>query len=214
MIKLIQGQERSLHPREIDAMHRLRRHVFHERMGWEVALIRDWEIDGFDAFDPLYLLSVDEQDRVVGTLRLLPTTGFTMVNDVFSELLPDGEPIVSPLIWESSRFAVDRDADVPIGPNGVSRAVAELGLGMNAIGMRAGLTHVVTVYDALVHRTLKRAQCAGEPIAPPKRIGGTLSDVVLYEVGPETEQRVREASGIKGDVFEPANQNRLELDVA
>lgn len=214
MIKLVQGQERSLHPREIDAMHRLRRRVFHERMGWDVALIRDWEIDGFDAFDPLYLLSIDERDRVVGTLRLLPTTGFTMINDVFSELLPDGEPIVSPLIWESSRFAVDRDADVPIGPNGVSRAVAELGLGMNAIGMRAGLTHVVTVYDALVHRTLKRAQCAGEPLAPPKRVGGTLSYVVLYEVGPETERRVREVSGISGDVFEPASHGRLELDVA
>ncbi len=195
-------------------MHRLRRRVFHERMGWDVALIRDWEIDGFDAFDPLYLLSIDERERVVGTLRLLPTTGFTMINDVFAELLPDGAPIVSPLIWESSRFAVDRDADVPIGPNGVSRAVAELGLGMNAVAMRAGLSHVVTVYDALVHRTLKRAHCAGEPLAPPKRIGGTLSYVVLYEVGPETERRVREVSGIMDDVFEPASHHRLELDVA
>lgn len=214
MIRLIHGHERARYPREIDAMHRLRRHVFHERMGWDVSLIRDWEIDGFDAFDPLYLLSVDEDDRVVGTLRLLPTTGFTMVNDVFSELLPDNEPIVSPLIWESSRFAVDRDADVPIGPNGVSRAVAELGLGMNAVAMQTGLTHIVTVYDALVHRTLKRAQCAGEPIAPPKRMTGTLSYVVLYDVGPETEQRVREVSGITGDVFEPASQDRLVLNVA
>jgi N-acyl-L-homoserine lactone synthetase len=214
MIKLVQGHDRARYPREIDAMHRLRRHVFHERMGWEVALIRDWEIDGFDAFDPLYLLSVDEHDRVVGTLRLLPTTGFTMINDVFLELLPDGEPIVSPLIWESSRFAVDRDADVPIGPNGVSRAVAELGLGMNEVAMRAGLTHVVTVYDALVHRTLKRAKCAGEPMGPPKRLGGTLSYLVLYEVGAATEELVREASGISGDVFGEARQDRLELDVA
>ena len=214
MIKLVQGQDRARHTREIDEMHRLRRRVFHERMGWEVALIRDWEIDGFDAFDPLYLLSIDERDRIVGTLRLLPTTGFTMINDVFSELLPDGEPIVSPLIWESSRFAVDRDADVPIGPNGVSRAVAELGLGMNAVCMRAGLTHVVTVYDALVHRILKHAQCAGEPLGPPKRLGGTLSYLVLYEVGPATEERVREASGITGDVFDEASQDRLELDVA
>jgi len=214
MIKLVQGHDRARYPREIDAMHRLRRRVFHERMGWEVALIRDWEIDGFDAFDPLYLLSVDEQDRVVGTLRLLPTTGFTMINDVFSELLPDDEPIVSPLIWESSRFAVDRDADVPIGPNGVSRAVAELGIGMNEVAMRAGLTHVVTVYDALVHRILKRAHCAGEPMGPPKRLGGTLSYLVLYEVGPATEELVREASGIDHDVFGAASQDKLELDVA
>lgn len=195
-------------------MHRLRRKVFHERMGWDVAVIRDWEIDGFDAFDPLYVLSVDEEGEVVGSLRLLPTTGFTMINDVFSEVLPDGAPIVSPLIWESSRFAVDRDADIPVGPNGISRATAELGLGMNAVGMQLGLTQIVTVYDALVHRTLKRAHCAGEPIAPPKRIGGTLSYAVLYEVGTQTEESVRAVSGIAGDIFEPASHDRLQLKVA
>ena len=214
MIRLVQGHERSAFPREIDGMHKLRRKVFHERRGWDVAVIRDWEIDGFDAFDPLYLLSIDEQGRVAGALRLLPTTGFTMINDVFSELLPDGEPIVSPLIWESSRFAVDRDADVPIGPNGISRATAELGIGMNAVAMRLGLTHVVTVYDALVHRTLKRAHCAGEPIAPPRRIGGTLSYAVLYEVGRETDESARAASGITGDVFEQASHDGLPLKVA
>ncbi len=214
MIRLVQGHERAAYPNEIDGMHRLRRKVFHERMGWEVSVIRDWEIDGFDAFDPLYVLSIDERESVVGCLRLLPTTGYTMINDVFGEILPDNEPIVSPLIWESSRFAVDRDADIPIGPNGISRATAELGLGMNAVGMRLGLSHVVTVYDALVHRTLKRAACAGEPIAPAKRLGGTLSYAVLYEVGPETEQRVRAVSGIAGDVFEQASHDRLQLKVA
>lgn len=214
MIRLIQGHERSAYPREIDQMHRLRRKVFHDRMGWDVAVIRDWEIDGFDAFDPLYVLSVDDNDQVVGSLRLLPTTGYTMINDVFSELLPDGAPIVSPLIWESSRFAVDRDADLPIGPNGISRATAELGLGMNAVGMRLGLTHIVTVYDALVHRTLKRAHCAGEPIAPSKRVGGTMSYAVLYEVGRRTEESVRAVSGITGDIFERASHDRLQLKVA
>lgn len=202
MIRIVQGHERHAYPREIDGMHRLRRKVFHDRMRWDVAVIRQWEIDGFDVFDPLYLLSIDQHNRVVGTLRMLPTIGFTMINDVFSELLPDGMPIQSPLIWESSRFAVDHEADVPIGPNGVSRAVAELGLAMNEIGMRLGLTHVVTVYDALVHRALRRAKCAGEPIGQPKKIGGTLSYAVFYEVGPETERATREVSGITGPVIE------------
>jgi acyl homoserine lactone synthase len=201
MIKVVQGQHRAKYPREIDAMHALRRKTFHERMRWDVSLIRHWEIDGFDVLDPVYLLSINRDGCVVGTLRLLPTTGFTMINDVFGELLPDGKPIESPLIWESSRFAVDHEADVPIGPSGISRATAELGLGMNAIGMQLGLTHVVTVYDALVHRALKKARCAGEPIAEPRRIGKTLTYAVFYEVGPATERLVRSVSGITGDVF-------------
>jgi acyl homoserine lactone synthase len=214
MIRLVQGHQRSAYPREIDAMHKLRRKVFHERMGWDVPVIRQWEIDGFDVLDPLYLLSVDQNNRVVGTLRLLPTTGFTMINDVFNELLPDQTPIVSPLIWESSRFAVDHEADVPIGPNGISRATAELGLGMNAIAMQLGLTHVVTVYDALVHRTLRRADCAGEPIGNPRRIGKSLAYAVFYEVGPETDARVRAVSGIKGEIIEDSMEERLRLKVA
>lgn len=214
MIRLVQGHQRTAFPREMEGMHRLRRRVFHDRMGWDVAVIRDWEVDGFDALNPLYLLSIDDTNRIVGTLRLLPTTGFTMINDIFPELLPEGQPIVSPLIWESSRFAVDRDADIPIGPNGVSRATAELGLGINAVGMQLGLTHVVTVYDALVHRALKRGNCAGEPLGKPKRIGGTLSMLVVYEVGPETEETVRAASGIDGEILEDASHGRLHLKVA
>ena len=214
MIRLVQGHRRNAFPREMEGMHRLRPKVFRDRMGWDVAVIRDWGVDGFDALDPLYLLSIDENNRIVGTLRLLPTTGFTMINDVFAELLPEGEPIVSPLIWESSRFAVDRDADIPIGPNGVSRATAELGLGINAVGMQLGLTHVVTVYDALVHRALKRGHCAGEPMDPAKRIGGRLSYLALYEVSHETEETVRAASGIHGDVLEETSHHRLHLKVA
>lgn len=214
MIRVIQGFQRSSYPREMDAMHRLRRRVFHERMGWDVAVIRQWEIDGFDVFDPLYLLSIDHNDRVVGTLRLLPTMGFTMINDVFSNLLPDGTPIQSPLIWESSRFAVDHEADVPIGPNGMSRAAAELGLAMNEIGMRLGLSHIVTVYDAMVHRALRKARCAGDPIGPPQRIGGTMSYAVFYEVSAETERNTRAASGIMGPVLEDQIEPWTQLKVA
>jgi N-acyl-L-homoserine lactone synthetase len=66
--------------------------------------------------------------------------GFNMLNDTFPELLSDGARIESPLIWESGRFAVDHKAGAPIGPEGVSRASAELGLATNEIGGQIGLT--------------------------------------------------------------------------
>jgi N-acyl-L-homoserine lactone synthetase len=214
MIRLIHGHERSAFPREIDAMHRIRRKVFHERMGWDVSVIRHWEIDGFDVLDPLYLLSVNERGAVTGGLRLLPTTGLTMINDIFSVLLPEGAPVLSPRIWESSRFAVDHEADVPIGPKGLSRATAELGLGMNEVGEIYGLTHIVTVYDALMHRVLRRAGCAGEPIGEPKRIGSVLTYAVFFEIGEATEAALRDASGITGSVLETRHEKKLQLEVA
>ena len=203
MIRLIRGFDRRNFARELDAFHKIRKHVFFDRFRWEVPIINSWEIDGYDALDPVYLLSVNEAGQVVGGLRLLPTTGFNMLNDTFPQLLPEGKRIESPLIWESSRFSIDRAADIQIGPKRISRAVAELGLGMNEFAARLGLSHIVTVHDATLHRRLSRVGCAGQPVGEPKRVGASLAYAVFFEVGPAAETAVREASGIEGSVLEP-----------
>ena len=205
MIRIIDGRLRHRHAREIDAMHRIRKKVFHDRMKWDVSVINDWEIDGYDALSPVYLVCVNEIGNIVGGLRLLPTTGFTMLNDTFSVLLPDSGRIESPLIWELSRFSVDHEADVGIGKKGMSRATAELGLAMNEIGMQTGLTHIVTVYDAFMHRILKRAGCAGDPIGPPQMIGEVLTYAVFFDVSVETDAALRRASEIEGSVLEDSH---------
>jgi acyl homoserine lactone synthase len=202
MIRIIDGRFRHRFAEEIDAMHKIRKKVFFDRMKWQVSVINNWEIDGFDALSPIYLVCVNDKNKVVGGLRLLPTMGFTMINDTFSLLLPDSNRVESPLIWESSRFSVDHDADVAIGKKGLSRATAELGLAMNELGVQTGLTHIVTVYDALMHRVLKRAGCAGVPIAPPRMIGNVLTYAVFFEVGAATEGALRGASEIERSVFE------------
>jgi N-acyl-L-homoserine lactone synthetase len=202
MIRIIDGRFRHTYANEIDAMHKIRKKVFFDRMKWDVSVINSWEIDGYDALCPVYLVCVNQNNKVVGGLRLLPTTGFSMINDTFSVLLPDSDRIESPLIWESSRFSVDHESDVAIGKKGISRATAELGLAMNGIGMQTGLTHIVTVYDAFMHRVLKRAGCAGTPIGPPRMIGNALTYAVFFEVGAETETALRRASEIEGSVFE------------
>jgi acyl homoserine lactone synthase len=202
MIRVIDGRFRHRFADEIDAMHKIRKKVFFDRMKWQVSVVNDWEVDGFDALSPIYLVCINDAKNVVGGLRLLPTMGFTMINDTFSRLLPNANRVESPLIWESSRFSVDHDADVAIGKKGLSRATAELGLAMNELGVRTGLTHIVTVYDAFMHRVLKRAGCAGAPIGPPQMIGGVLTYAVFFEVGAETEKALRRASEIECSVFE------------
>jgi acyl homoserine lactone synthase len=203
MIRLIRGVDRRKFARELDAFHKIRKQVFFDTFRWDVPIINSWEIDGYDALDPVYLLSINEAGQVVGGLRLLPTMGFNMVNDTFPQLLPEGKRIESPLIWESSRFSIDRAADIQIGPKRISRTIAELGLGMNEIGVRLGLSHIVTVYDTILHRHLLRVGCAGQPIGDAKRVGASLAYAVLFEIGPATEGALREASGIEGSVLEP-----------
>jgi len=82
---------------------------------------------------------------------------------------------------------------------------------LNEIGARLGLSHIVTVYDAILHRHLSRVGCAGEPIGEPRRIGSSTAYAVFFEVGPAAEAAAREASGIEGSVLEPAS---LSLPIA
>src|SRR5271163_1820340 len=89
MIRVIRGVDRRNFARELDAFHKIRKHVFFDTFRWDVPIINSWEIDGYDALDPVYLLSIDEAGQVVGGLRLLPTMGFNMLNDTFPQLLPE-----------------------------------------------------------------------------------------------------------------------------
>ena len=211
MIKMIHGHERHLFPREIDQMHRLRKRVFYDRMHWDVPIINNWEIDGFDAMDPLYLLAMDDKNNVVGSSRVLPTTGFTMINDIFSELLPEQSPVYSPLIWEGSRFCVDSDVGA-IGERGAfSRAALEMLIAGNEIGLEIGLTHTVAVFDLNMHRLMKRIGCAGDPLGPPRRIGHVMCIAVAIEISKQGGEHLRYIGNIKGEVIErrPKLQNWL-----
>lgn len=202
MIRLIQGSQRAQFPTEIDAMHRIRKKVFHDRLNWDVPTRGDWEIDHFDDLNPLYLVSIDHNQQVRGSLRLLPTTGPNMLSDVFDALLSDGVRIESATIWESSRFSVDHEAAAERSENLLNRVTGELLIGIVEVGMIVGLTDVVSVYDALFARILKRANCGATPVGQTVRIGRTMVFAGLFEIGEELLRNLRVASGITESVLE------------
>jgi N-acyl-L-homoserine lactone synthetase len=209
MIQVIQGAQRGHFLREIDAMHRIRAMVFADRLGWDVEVRNGWEIDRFDDENPLYLISIDSNTQAVrGSLRLLPTTGPNMLRDVFSCLLPDGEIVESATIWESTRFSVHPDFVSERSPNKLNRTTGELLAGIVEVGMLAGLTEVVSVYDARMARILKSAGCPAEIIGVPRRVGNVMTYAGLFEISVNMLSNIRKASGISEPVLEP---NSLEI---
>src|SRR5271165_756870 len=135
VIKLIEGAFASFFPREMHAMFRSRAETFSSRLGWEVVVKDGYERDRFDDLNPLYLVSVDpETEQYWGSLRLLPTTGPNMLNDVFPQLLDDGETVASPTVWESSRIcAVSRPGQPERNGGGVNFVLRELILGIGEV---------------------------------------------------------------------------------
>ncbi|MBI1868992.1 MAG: autoinducer synthase [Methylocystis sp.] len=210
MIRLIQGIMRSHFQRDIDAMHRNRAQVFACRLGWDVNVVDGWEIDKFDDANPLYLISIDPlTGNYCGSTRLLSTTGPNMLRDVFSQLLPDGEIVESATIWEGTRFAVDLSMETERVHNHLNRTTGELLCGAFEVGLMAGLTHIVAVFDVRMARVFKLARCPAEIIGTPRLIGKTMTYAGFFEVSEQMLARVRSAIGVTGSILESATVKLL-----
>lgn len=156
MIRYLYGTQLTDFPELAAAMFRDRTAQFRDRMGWDVTVdAMGWETDGYDGLDPLYVIACDAKGGHAGSMRFLPTTGPTMLADIFPHLLP--APVHDPDTWECTRFCLAPDA----GPGTAQRlllAASELGLGL---GLRASLG----VFDRPMVRVYRRLGW------PPKVLG-------------------------------------------
>jgi len=186
---------------DLAEMHRLRYRVFKERLDWDVQVSGDMEIDEFDALHPAYLLQQGVDGQIQGCVRLLPTTGPTMLRDAFSALLGGEAPPTNPAIWESSRFALDLPTAAAKPSGGIAMATYELFAGMIEFGLSRRLTEIVTVTDVRMERILRRSMWPLRRIGQPRTLGTTTAVAGFLEVSRESLQRVRAAGGLKGPVL-------------
>lgn len=186
---------------ELYEMHRLRLRVFDERLGWDVRTEDGLEIDSFDRLKPNYLLLRRPDGGIEGCVRLLPSTGPTMLRDTFPMLLGDRPAPENPAIWESSRFALDLSPDAPKGASGLALGTYKLFAGMIEFGLFMRLSRIVTVTDLRVERILRRAGWPLERIADPQTIGKTRAVAGYLDVSVENLAVVRRNGGLDGPVL-------------
>jgi acyl homoserine lactone synthase len=143
-----------------------------------------------------YLLQRDDDGRVQGCVRLLPTTGSTMLRDTFPALLDGQAAPASDAIWESSRFGVDLCTREAKTAGSIARATYELFAGMIEFGLMRRLTDIVTVTDARMERILCRVRWPLKRLGAPRAIGKTIAVAGYLEVSRERLRSVREAGGL------------------
>jgi N-acyl-L-homoserine lactone synthetase len=196
MLQLINPARYGEFTDDLAEMHRLRYRIFKERLGWDVQASGDMEVDEFDACQPVYLLQRNDDGRVQGCVRLLPTTGPTMLRDTFPALLDGQAAPASQVIWESSRFGVDLCTREAKTAGSIARATYELFAGMIEFGLTRQLTDIVTVTDARMERILCRARWPLKRLGAPRAIGKTIAVAGYLEVSRERLSCVREAGGL------------------
>lgn len=201
MIEAISAIQAPQFPIEVDAMFRLRHRVFVDRLNWVEASPDGRERDYFDDLNPIYLLARGADDTLLGTWRLLPTTGPYMLRDVFSELL-DGEAAPTHTsVWETSRFAVDADLHGKVGLDAVNLATRELFCGLIELCLDFGISEVITAYDVHIARLLPRIGCHPNWRSQTRRIGNTIALAGRFDINEAVLQAVREKAGIHGPVL-------------
>src|ERR1700726_2349122 len=110
MIRIVTKDNAERNVSNLYQMHRLRKVVFKDRLGWDVTVSGELEFDEYDALGPSYLLSIDRYDTLNGCVRLLPTTGPNMLRDIFPSFVTKAALPCGERVWEASRFAVSRNS--------------------------------------------------------------------------------------------------------
>ena len=183
------------------AMFRLRRRVFKDRLDWTVSVSGDLELDVYDALNPTYLVMVSCGREVVGCVRLLPTTGPTMLAGTFPQLL-DGQALTrSHRILESSRVCVDTALAAEATRTGLNRATFILFAAMIESLTLLNADSIVTVTDTRMERILRRAGWPLERLAAPQRIGETMALAGYLHGSSEALAGMYRQAGIEGPVL-------------
>ena len=210
MIRLIQGNDSTNYPREMEAMHRARATVFGKRLGWKVDIEGGQETDRYDRENPLYLICIDnESGEISGSARLLPTTGPNMFRDHFSDLFDEPIDIASPTIWECTRFCIHPNAKASGSIKNAMRVSWEINLGVCEVGLLAGLSQIQAVYDQFMIKVYKRTGWTPTPMAKSTRFGRLPVYVGLWDVSEEVLAQMRRESGIATSVLEDAGASAL-----
>ena len=191
MLRYLYAEDLHHYPRLADSMFRDRAQQFRTRLNWEVTVHPDGtERDEFDALNPLYVIWEDIRGCHGGSMRFLPTTGQTMVNDHFLSLT-DGVEIRSPFIWECTRFCLAPEAD--------PRVSAALMLGGLELGLGAELSHAVGVFDARMIRIYRRMGW-GPIILGTEGVGREAISVGLWSFEEQIRPRLLARAGVSGEV--------------
>jgi acyl homoserine lactone synthase len=173
MIKIVTKDNAGRYVSDLHQMHRLRKMVFRDRLGWDVTVSGELEADEYDGMESIYLISIDRYGAVNGCVRLLPTTGPNMLRDIFPSFVTKAAVPCGEHVWEASRFAVSStDARAEAG---LSQTTYELLIGVLRFALSNSIRTIACVVDVRMERILRRAGWQLDRLGPARRIGNTIA---------------------------------------
>ncbi len=163
----------------------LRAYVFRDILQWDVRVTGGMEVDQFDTSptgSPIYVIVVGGR-KVIGSLRLLPTTGPTMMSEVFHDTIV-GEPISDPSVWECSRTCW-----LPSTKLRQLQVSLKLIEGIRQVAAKHGIKTLVGNFDDRMYALYSRAGFALEMLGE-TTVFGPLVHLGKFDISPAIMDRV------------------------
>ncbi|MFQ5348113.1 MAG: acyl-homoserine-lactone synthase [Rhodothalassiaceae bacterium] len=200
MIRIVTTRNRRAHAGALIEMHRQRKAVFVDRLGWDLAVTGGLEFDAYDGRHALYLLSI-EKGRLMSSARLLPTTRPHLMSNRFAHLCSDGVPRGCG-VWEASRFCVN-----PAITETANRH-AQLGLiiaGILEAGLARSIDQVTFVAGSALLPLALDAGWDARPLGPPCHDGRDTITAVAAEITQAGLAAVRRRYALEGCIIQSAS---------
>jgi len=191
MIIVVEGHNAHKYSGLIDQMFKLRARVFRDQLRWDVQVTDGRERDRYDDDNPVYLMDIDDdRHEIRGSLRLLPTTGPTLLADFFSDTQPDGASLSAPTIWECTRFCLNEETLGSYRQGGLLFASGVLISALGDLAIDAGIESIIGNFDASMLRLYRRLGCEVEVLGSTSRYGRPTY-LGLFPISKSVRRRVR-----------------------
>jgi acyl-homoserine lactone synthase len=195
MIRVIDRTNCHQYIRTLDQHFRLRHEIFVKERGWkDFERNGIYEKDQYDNDNATYLISIDDQENVVGSFRLYPTVLPHMLSEQFSALI-EGAVLQRIDILEMTRLAICRNQRG-------THTYFELFLALQEYCLEQGVSGATNLVRTHRIPVVQKAGMNITPLGLSREIGGEMCTPALLEISEEILKRMRKVAGITETVME------------
>lgn len=193
-VHVITSANRHLYERELDEHHQIRHRIYIEELHWNGLKARSdkREYDQYDMAETVYLLGLEE-GRVVAGLRLVPTTGPNLINDVFSRFASVRGVPNRPDVAEWTRiFVVPERRE----EHGTSKTRSTLTASMLDYALQEGISGISVLMNTFWLPKCLQYGWRARPLGLPDVHDDEWLIALLIDVTPEALASIRSVRGL------------------
>ena len=216
MFTLVQAPHYDAHADLLERMFHLRKEVFKDQLDWAVEVRGGQERDAYDELHPAYILWTDDaKTTLYGSLRLMPTTGPTLLYDTFRRTFPDTCDLSAPGIWEGTRMCVDEAALARDHPDlDPGRAFCLMLLALCEVALAHGIHTMISNYEPHMARIYRKAGAELDQLGRAEGYGKRPVCCGAFEVSERILGVMRAKLGVEAPLYRRPRPTRRPTAVA